>query len=95
MTIRRDDDVIFLEGICGVEDSEVLLHEIQAGTTMLDWSGCTYLHTGCLQLVMATALPLRGAPADAALTRWVTPMVMRRMVPEPPREPQQPLLMEV
>jgi hypothetical protein len=94
MTIRRDDDVIFLESACGVEDAEILLQAIQSGATMLDWGGCTYLHTGCLQLMMASSLPLRGLP-DAALTRWVAPMLLRRMAPDSSPEPQQILLMEV
>lgn len=95
MTIRRENDVIFLEEICSVEDSEVLLQEIQAGATSMDWSRCTYLHTGCLQLMMAAGLPVSGVPADAALSRWVAPMVAWRPAPDMPTKPKQTTLMEV
>jgi len=75
MTIRRGEDVIFLEAACTVEDADALLAEVQAGAAIFDWSGCTFLHTACLQLVLAAGLPVRGAPADTALARWAAPLV--------------------
>jgi hypothetical protein len=75
MTIRRDDDAVLLEDVCVVEDAETLMLELQAGAALIDWSGCTHLHTACLQVILAARMPMRGSPANAALARWLTPML--------------------
>jgi hypothetical protein len=82
MTIRRDEDVVLLEGVCAVEDAEVLMHELQAGATLIDWSACAHLHTACLQVLLAAGLPVRGAPANAAIARWLAP-ALRHVEPSP------------
>jgi len=75
MTIRRADNAIMLEGVCAVEDAELLMDELHKGATVVDWSGCTHLHTACLQVIMASKLPLRGVPANPNLARWVVPIL--------------------
>jgi hypothetical protein len=72
MTIRRGDDgVIMLDGECPVEDAETLLQLLQAHPKgPVDWSACTRLHTAVLQVLMATAAPVRGACGDAFVARW-------------------------
>jgi hypothetical protein len=95
MTIRRDENVIFLEDACTVEDADALLAELQAGAGLLDWTGCTFLHTACLQLILAARLPLRGTPADAALARWAAPLLPPATPAPPPRETSKPSLMKV
>jgi hypothetical protein len=75
MTIRRADDVILLLDICAVEDAEVLMQELETGASWLDWSGCTHLHTACLQVMMASHVPIRGNPAKPENARWVAPIL--------------------
>jgi hypothetical protein len=75
MTIRRADEVIFLEGVCPVEDAEVLIEQLQAGAALIDWSGCTHLHAACFQLLLLARLPVRGTPANPALARWLAPIL--------------------
>ena len=75
MTIRRIDDVILLQDICAVEDAELLMQELEAGAACLNWSGCTHLHTACLQVVMASGLPITGTPATPEIVRWVVPLL--------------------
>ncbi len=74
MTIRRDDDTVLLEDVCAVEDAEILMLELQAGAAVIDWSGCTHLHTACLQVIMLARVPTRGLPANEALARWLLPV---------------------
>ena len=95
LTRRADDDVVFLEEVCAVEDADALLMEIQAGTAVLDWSGCTYLHTACLQLILAARLKVRGVPGDAVLARWVLPLLAPYAAAALPAGPEKPILMEV
>jgi hypothetical protein len=75
MTIRRDHDTVVLEGQCDVEDAEVLVQHLQAGATLIDWAGCTHLHTACLQVLLAARLPVHGTPPSASLARWVAPLL--------------------
>jgi hypothetical protein len=95
MTIRRADNVIFLEEICAVEDADTLLAEIQSGAAMFDWTGCTFLHTACLQLILASSLPMRGTPEDPALARWAAPLVIPCVAEKSPRDAVQSILMKV
>jgi hypothetical protein len=70
MTVRRADDTIVLEDVCPVEDAETLLNQLQAGASLVDWSGCTHLHTACLQVMLVAGLPVVGQPANPTLARW-------------------------
>ena len=86
--IRCEHDILWLEGVCPVEDAEVLLQHAQEGYRLADWSGCTLLHTACLQVVLAARLPLRGLPQDAALAQWLAPLLASTapMAPDNPQE---------
>jgi hypothetical protein len=75
MTVRRAGDAIILEGVCAVEDAEVLLQYLQAGADLIDWSGCTHLHAACFQMVLVARLPMRGSPANPAIERWIAPIL--------------------
>ncbi len=75
MTIRRLGETIFLEGVCAVEDAEVLLQHLQVGAEAVDWSGCTHLHAACFQLLFATRVPMSGTPANPELARWLAPIL--------------------
>ncbi len=87
MTIRRDEDVVMLEATCPVEDAEILMQEVQAGAALLDWSGCSHLHTACLQVILVSRLPIRGVPANPALARWVGPILDSAGTPPEPLAP--------
>ena len=73
--IHRDEDIIRLEGACPVEDAEVLLQQVQQGAAALDWNGCSFLHTACVQVILASGLSLRGTPANDELARWLAPLL--------------------
>ena len=75
MTIRRLGDTIFLEGVCAVEDAEILLQYLQAGADLIDWSDCTHLHAACFQLLLAARVPMSGTPANPDLSRWLAPIL--------------------
>ena len=61
MTIRRADETIMLEGVCAVEEAETLMQELLAGATLVDWGGCTHLHTACLQVILWRPVCRRAA----------------------------------
>jgi hypothetical protein len=69
--IERAGDTIMLRGPCPVEDAETLLTMLQDGAAGIDWSGCTLLHTACLQVLLAAGVPVTGTPAEAGLAKWV------------------------
>jgi hypothetical protein len=75
MAILRIDDTIFLDGVCAVEDAEILLQQLQDGAAMVDWSGCTHLHAACFQLIQAARVPMSGTPANLELARWIAPIL--------------------
>jgi hypothetical protein len=75
MTIRRVADTVFLDGVCAVEDAEILLQHLQSAATTIDWSGCTHLHAACLQVLMVAQLPLHGTPKNAEIARWLKPIL--------------------
>jgi hypothetical protein len=79
--IDRAGDRIILQGACAVEDAETLLNLVQQGAEAIDWTGCTRLHTACLQVLLAAGLPLLGPPANPALARWVTPRLTAAAAP--------------
>jgi hypothetical protein len=97
MTIRRTDDAVLLEDACPVEDAEILMQHLQAGATLIDWSGCTHLHTACLQVILAGRMPVRGTPANPLLAHWLAPILLRNSTSVPPLaapEPRADCLME-
>ena len=75
MTVRRAGDTIILEGVCAVEDAEILLQHLQAGADFIDWCGCTHLHAACFQMVLVARLPMRGPPANLEIVRWLEPIL--------------------
>ena len=76
MAIRRVDETIFLDGVCAVEDAELLVQQFD-GATAIDWGGCTHLHAACLQMMLASGLPIGGTPVNPELARWLVPVVHR------------------
>jgi hypothetical protein len=74
--ITRAGQTIILDGPCTVEDAEALLGHIHAGADEIDITGCTFLHTACLQVLLAAReTKIIGTPASAALAQWVAPFI--------------------
>jgi hypothetical protein len=83
MTVRRSSaGTILLEGDCPVEDAETLLQLIQANSgAAIDWTGCQYLHTAVLQVVLAAARSVVGPCGDDFVGRWIEPALADHQVP--------------
>jgi hypothetical protein len=73
--IERAGRTIVLAGACTVEDAETLFNQALEGADAIDISGCTFLHTACLQVLLVARLQLIGTPADPALARWIAPFL--------------------
>ncbi|AMN40461.1 hypothetical protein RHPLAN_20170 [Rhodoplanes sp. Z2-YC6860] len=77
MTVRRDSDgKIVLDGICPVEDAELLCQLLLATpAATCDWTGCTRLHTAVTQVLFAAKPKLAGPCGDPWSERWVAPQL--------------------
>jgi hypothetical protein len=76
LTVRFDDGILYLEGACPVEEAEALLDLLLTNPGIpVDWSGCRFLHTAVLQVLMALRPPLQGVPDDAFLRQWIIPVL--------------------
>lgn len=74
MTVRREGDVIRLEGTCYVEDAETLVVLSQPpGLRHVDLSLCRQLHAAVVQVLLSLDLPVLGAPGDDFLREHVLP----------------------
>lgn len=74
MTVRRSETgTLVLEGICPVEDAEVLLQLLQAGPAAIDWTKCAQIHTAVLQVILASGITPEGSCEDAFVNRWLAP----------------------
>ncbi|MFG1465045.1 hypothetical protein V5F77_19350 [Xanthobacter sp. DSM 24535] len=80
MTVRlHDSNILLLEGACPVEDAGILLEHICAiPDAIVDWRGCEWVHAAVLQVLLVTAVEVKGPPAGAFLRSWVDPMLMTR-----------------
>ncbi|MEO0031700.1 MAG: hypothetical protein RIS94_1458 [Pseudomonadota bacterium] len=76
MPLRYDASLAVLEGQCVVEEAGDLVEWLVADRTRgVDLSACTGLHTALLQTLMALRPPLAALPDDAALARWISPLL--------------------
>ena len=66
MTVRvTKKGPILLEGVCAIEDAEVLLAGLLANPgTDIDWSGCEQAHTAVIQILMAVHPKIIGWPTN-------------------------------
>lgn len=53
MSVRAENEVVFLEGACLVEDAEPLLLAFQEGCRQVDLGSATRLHLAIVQLLIA------------------------------------------
>ncbi|MCR5881120.1 hypothetical protein [Phenylobacterium sp. J367] len=73
MTVRREDNIAWLEGVCRVEEAEVLAGHLGAGAGVVDLSRCQGLHAAVVQVLLAWRPQLRGAPDEAFLRDHLLP----------------------
>lgn len=76
MSVRRDGELIRLEGACPVEEAEtlaaLLLADPGAG---VEWSACTGLHSAVIQVLLRLRPPLHGTCGDPFAARWLAPLM--------------------
>lgn len=73
MTVRRDEDIAWLEGACRVEEAEQLVGLLGAGVLTVDVSRCQGLHAAVAQVLLAWRPDLRGTPEDPFLRDHLLP----------------------
>jgi hypothetical protein len=74
MTVRRDGDIIRLEGDCRVEQAETLAAMLQEpGVRAVDIGACSALHGAVLQTLLAFSPVVVGSPEDPFLKDLVAP----------------------
>jgi hypothetical protein len=80
VTVRRSDDgTLLLEGVCPIEDAEVLLQLLQTGPAVaLDWTKCRQMHTAVLQVILASGMIPQGLCGDALVRQWLAPKLPLR-----------------
>lgn len=79
MTVtKKDQGVIELSGVCGVEDAETLQRYLLAdpGSTVV-WSECEHLHSAVIQVLLVGSPRVHGAPKNAFLRTHIAPVVGR------------------
>ena len=73
MSVTVEDGVIRLQGVCPIEDAEVLLRTLLENTgASVDWSGCDQAHGAVIQVLMAAKPVIVGSPTDHFLRRHLT-----------------------
>jgi hypothetical protein len=75
VTVRRSDHgTLVLEGVCPVEDAEILLQLLQTGPAVaLNWTKCRQMHTAVLQVILASGIVPQGPCGDALVRQWLAP----------------------
>jgi hypothetical protein len=73
-----DGDVISLDGHCPIEEAQPLFDALRAvDQPIFDVSRALSLHTAIVQLILASAGRVKGAPAD----RWLAGCFRDRVLP--------------
>ncbi|WP_066798567.1 hypothetical protein [Sphingomonas soli] len=77
MSVALAGDAIRLTGNCPVEDAETLLALLQENAVAsIDINDCGCLHMAVVQVLLAAARPVRGAPANAFVREWLVPQML-------------------
>jgi len=82
MTIRRNDSgTLLVEGICPVEDAELLWQMLQnMPAAEIDWTQCRQLHTAVLQVILASGITPVGPCGDAWAAEWLAPKLPQKAI---------------
>ena len=72
MPIKYENDVVYLEGVIGVEEAEDLYKIlIEGNINQIDAASCTHMHAAVLQLVVGFRLHFVGFPSNFILNQWL------------------------
>lgn len=78
MSVRLEDGVIRLEGLCRVEDAEALVALLQtSGDAPLNLTGCEGLHAAVVQAILAFGRVPGGRPAGQFVESRIAPALAR------------------
>ena len=74
----KGQGVIELSGPCGAEDAEVLQqHLLAMPGASVEWWDCEHLHSAVVQVLLAGAPLMHGAPKNEFLTTHIAPLLRR------------------
>ena len=77
MSLRFENELIYLEGNCTVEDAEHLLAACQDGPRRkVDVTRADHLHTATVQVLFAMRPQIVGHFADDFQSRWLAPLLI-------------------
>ena len=80
MSVRLKDDVIHLDGSCGIADVEPLLALLQSPPARgVDLSNAGHLHATVFQLLLAFQPPCAGPIKDPFVATWLMPALARAL----------------
>jgi hypothetical protein len=78
MAVRVENDVVHLEGDCGVEDAEAVAAALgDPAIAKLDLRLCRQLHGAVAQALLVFRPEIVGLPADAFLNGFILPALSR------------------
>jgi hypothetical protein len=76
MPLIFGEDIVRIDGVCGVEEAMPLLEFLQThGEARIDMRTCTLLHSAALQVLMVVATRVAVLPEEEFLARWLTPVL--------------------
>jgi hypothetical protein len=80
MTVRLvGDTTIELDGVCPIEDADVLLqHLLAAPFAAIDWRSCDGAHTSVVQLMLVSKAELIGPPRSKFLRNVIESALVRK-----------------
>jgi hypothetical protein len=73
MTVRRDGEVIYLEGACEVAEAETLVAALEQGAGVIDLTAAAQLHGAVVQVLLQFRPEIRGEPQAAFLRDFLIP----------------------
>lgn len=78
MTVRRDGDIIRLEGECRIEDAEPLVALLDGHPGLgVDLAACRLMHAAVLQALLFYGPAIVGEPAEPFLRTCILPNLLK------------------
>jgi hypothetical protein len=74
MSLKLEDEIIYLEGFCHVEDAEELLALVQTNASHpVDLTHCSHLHAALVQILLTFRPTIIGICGDPFIRDWLLP----------------------